>query len=113
MSPLRANHAHRCLHHGAPGDRPHPRSLPSYRSGEVPFPCPARTSPDGSRCGRFRFRLENAAVALGNGTPIQPTPGPRARPGTPIQPTPGISPGFKEPLAQERGLAPRYSRPRA
>ena len=99
MSPLQANHAHRCLHHRAPGGRPHPRSLPSYRSAEAPFPCPARASPDGSRCGRFRFRLENAAVALGNGTPIQPTP--------------GVSPGFKEPLAQERGLALRYNRPRA
>ena len=60
--PLLANHAHRCLHPVAPCDQPHPRSLPSYRSGEAPFPCPARASPDGSRCGRFRFRLENAAA---------------------------------------------------
>ncbi len=30
--------------------------------GEAPFPRPARASPDGSRCGWFRFRLENAGV---------------------------------------------------
>ncbi len=35
MSPLRANHAHRCLHHGAPGDRPHPgtRIVPFAENG--------------------------------------------------------------------------------
>ena len=60
--PARATNAPRRLHHRAQGDRPHPRSRTPHRNGEAPFPCPARASPEGSRCGWFRFRLENAAV---------------------------------------------------
>ncbi len=43
---------------------------------QAPFLCPAHASPEGSPCGRFRFRLENAAV------PTAPDPGVRGYPWT-------------------------------
>ncbi len=58
MSPLRANHAHRGLHHRARSDRPHPRSLTSYRCCEVPFARTASSCPKASRCGRFHLDLD-------------------------------------------------------
>ncbi len=62
VSPMRPNNAHSLLYLRAQGDRPHPRSLTPHRSCKALFPPRARASPEGSHCGRFRFRLENSAV---------------------------------------------------
>ena len=84
VSPLRANHAHRCLHHGASGDRPHPRSLPSYRSGEVPFARTASSCPEGSRHSRFHLGLDRCTPRPGLlvrgclGCPAKPVTDPQA-----------------------------------